>query len=157
MREDSRVISAITFLGITVLIDVAEFIDAFWRSAPDPSWETRWKALDPAESTWLAEMSRSRAWLATLTDPEEIELARGFYRRERRHRVYLDLTALPFIAAAGALVLTGALPLEVLGVVGGGFICIRGVVLYLRERRIKKSYQEAKADYLAVTAPAATA
>jgi hypothetical protein len=157
VREDSRVIPGIIFLGVVFLTDLAEFVDAFWRSNPGPDWETRWKALDPAESAWLAEIARSRAWLATLTDPEEIELATGFHRHERRRRVYFDLAALPFLAAAGVLAIVGLLPISVLGIVAGAFACVRPIPIYLRERRIQKNYKQAKENYLAVTAPVLTA
>jgi uncharacterized membrane protein len=153
MREDSRVIFAIAFLGVTVLVDVVEFAEAFWRSAPDPTWETRWKALDPAESAWLAVMGTSRAWLATLTDPEEIELAKGFYLHERRYRVYFGLAALPLMAAIGGLALIGVLPTSVLGLALGTFATLRGVAVYLRERQVKKNYRQAKDNYLAMTTP----
>jgi hypothetical protein len=148
-----RVISAIILLGIVLLVDVAEFVDAFWRSAPGPDWETRWKSHDPTESAWLAEMARRRAWLDTLTDPEEIELATGFYRHERRYRLYFDLAALPFIAAAGILVMTGLLSVAFLGIVAGFLTCVRALVLYLRERQIQRTYQQAKDDYRELTAP----
>lgn len=135
-----------------MLFDVIDFVETFWRSAPEPGWETRWRALDPAESAWLAEMSRSRDWLRTLTDPEEIDLATGFYRHERRYRVYVDLAALPFMVAAGCLALAGLVPVAMLGLAASAFTLVRAAVFYLRERQIKKTYQQAKDNYLALTA-----
>jgi hypothetical protein len=153
MREDSRVILAIALLGVTVLVDVIEFVDTFWRSAPDPTWETRWRALDPAESTWLAVMATSRNWLSTLTDPEEVALAKGFRRHERRRLVYFDLASLPFLAAAVALSVIGLMNPSVVGLVFSTFLLLRSIPVYLRGRQIKKAYDQAKANYLAVTTP----
>jgi Flp pilus assembly protein TadB len=147
---------ALIFLGLILLVDVVDFVEAFWRSAPGPGWETRWRALDPAESAWLAEMSRSRAWIRTLTDPEEIDLATGFHRHERRYRVYFDLEALPLMVAAGVLALAGLVPMAALGLVASTFALVRGIVLTLRERQIKKTYQQAMDNYLALTAPGPT-
>ena len=63
------------------------------------------------------------------------------------------------MAAAGALVLIGVVSSSILGLVLTTFVGIRGLVAYLRERRIKKTYQEARTTYQAVNgpAPAATA
>lgn len=109
-------------------------------------------ALTPTRrSAWLAMMAGSRDWLATLTDPEENALARGFRRHERRYRVYIDLAALPFMAAAGILALGGLLGPGVLGLVAGAFVLVRGPILILRERQIKKTYERVKADYRQMT------
>jgi hypothetical protein len=145
------VIQGLIFLGVTILIDVVDFSEAFWSARRDPTWETRWRSLPPAESAWLAMMAGSRDWLATLTDPEEIALARGFRRHERRYRVYIDLAALPFMAAAGVLALGGLLGPGVLGLVAGAFLLVRGPILILRERQIKKTYERVKADYRQMT------
>ncbi len=140
-------------MGVIVLVDGAEFFDTFWRSVPDPTWETRWRALDPSQSAWLALMATSRGWLGTLTDPEEIELATGFHRHERRYRVCFDLAALPFIGAAATLVLVGLVPVGVLGLAAGTFGLVRSLVLYHREQQIKNAYKQAKDDYRGMTAP----
>jgi hypothetical protein len=137
MRDDSRVLQGLIFLVLIVLIDVADFSDAFRSARRDPTWETRWRALDPSQSSWLAVMAGSRDWLATLTDPEEIALARGFRRHERRYRLYVDLAVLPFMIAAGVLAMAGLLPAGALGLVASTFILLRGLVVYLRERQIR--------------------
>jgi hypothetical protein len=153
MREDSRVILAIVLLGVTVLVDVIEFVDSFWRLAPDPTWETRWRALDPAESAWLAMMATSRDWLATLSDPEEIALAKGFRRHERRRLVYFDLASLPLLSALVALSLIGLVNPSIVGLIFSTFLLLRGVPIYLRQRQVRKNYQQAKENYGALTAP----
>ena len=153
MREDSRVILAIALLGVTILVDIVEFVDSFWRSGPDPTWETRWRALDPAESAWLAVMATSRNWFATLTDPEEIALAKGFRRHERRRVVYFDLAGLPLLAAVAAFSLIGLVNPSIVGLVFSTFVLLRGVPIYLRGRQIQRNYQQAKDHYLALTAP----
>ncbi len=147
MREYSRVIQAFIFLAVTLLVDAIDLTEAVRGSGSDPTWETRWRALDPADSAWPAEMSRSRNWLRTLDDPEEHALAVGFYRRERRYRINFDLAASPLMVAVGVLVLAGLLHAATLGLVGSAFILVRGIVVYLRERRIRKAHQRAKASY----------
>jgi hypothetical protein len=51
------------------------------KDTDDPVWEERWRALSPAERTRIAAATRSGDLLAS---PEEIELAAGFARRDRR-------------------------------------------------------------------------
>lgn len=144
---------AIGLLAITVVIDVVDFADAFWRSAPDPTWETRRRSLDPSESAWLAYMAISRQWIATLTDPEEIALAQGFRRHERRFIVYADLAVLPVVIATAILMLGGLVSIGIVGLVAFIFTTVRNLVVYLRARRIKQAYTEEKATYQALTAP----
>jgi hypothetical protein len=152
MRDDSRVVTPIILLGVTLLFDVAEFVELFWRSPRDPTWETRWRALDPTESSWLAYMASSRKWFGTLTDPEEIELAKGFMRQEKRRRIYVDLlVASPLAITAGLLVLAGVLPLGGVGIILGAFAVLRPFELLHRERQIKKTYEKTKATYQAIT------
>lgn len=145
--------AAIGLLAVTLLIDVVDFVDAFWRSTPDPTWETRWRSLDPTESTWLAYMATSRNWIATLTDPEEIALARGFRRHERRYVVYADLAVVPFVVAACILLIGGVLSIGIVGIVAFTFTGVRNLAVYLRARKIRKDYREAKANYAALTSP----
>jgi hypothetical protein len=142
---------SIILLGAIVLINLIDPVEFFWRSPPDPTWETRWRALDPNESAWLAVMASSRGWLATLTDPEEIELAQGFRRRESRRRIYVDLILSPLLIAVAALVLIGVLSISALGITLGLSALVRGLMLYRRERQTQKTYQQAKDNYRALT------
>jgi hypothetical protein len=62
----------------------ADAFDAYLGARREPTWKTRWRTLDPAERSWLAVVATSRPWIATLTDPEEIRLAKGCRRHESR-------------------------------------------------------------------------
>ena len=79
----------------------------------------------------------SRDWIATLTDPEEIKLAKGRRREESRRRINFDLAALPIFLAASIAVVAGVLSQSVLLYVLFGFALIRSIWIYRRERTIK--------------------
>ena len=108
MREDSGV--DIFFVVATTIALLGASSEAYRRGADDPNWELRWRGLDPGYRDWLAAMTTSRTWLATLDDPDEIELAKGFARREARRRGRLDLAATALLIFAVAFVLAGLLP-----------------------------------------------
>ena len=108
MREDPGVDLFFFVAALVALLGASS--EAYRRGADDPSWELRWRALDPGYRDWLAAMTTSRTWLSTLDDPEEIELANGFARRERRRRSYFDVSALALIWLCAALILAGVLP-----------------------------------------------
>jgi hypothetical protein len=87
MREDLRAAFPIFLLGVTFLVDVVDLVEC--SGGPrDPTWETRWRALESAESAWLAVMAGSRSWIASLTDPEEVrrDAAGSTSTWRRRHR-----------------------------------------------------------------------
>jgi Flp pilus assembly protein TadB len=153
MREDPRVAIAIVSAFLAPLIGAIDAFEAFWSARDDPTWETRWQSLDPTERSWLAVIATSRAWTATLTDPEEIRLAKGCRRRESRRRLDFDLVALPVLLAAATLVLIGVGGGLILLSVFFGFGSLRTLWLYRRDRQIKKAYQQAKDNYGALTAP----
>jgi hypothetical protein len=138
LREDCRVILAIATACLPILIGAIDAAEAHWSARDDPTWETRWGSLDPAERSWLAVVATSRAWIATLTDPEEIRLAKGCRRRESRRRLNFDLAALPFFVAGLALMLTGLVDADlVLLAFFLGFGLVRTVWIWRREREIK--------------------
>ena len=141
---------------LPILIGALDAIEASWGARDDPTWETRWRSLDPAERTWLAVVATSRNWIATLTDPEEIRLARGCRRRESRRRVNFDLVALLLFAPALALALIGLLKAELV-VLAVFFVVgfVRNIWIYRRERQIKGAL-EAQRRLAAGTATAAT-
>jgi Flp pilus assembly protein TadB len=126
---------------------------AFWGASDDPTWETRWRSLDPAERTWLAAMATSRKWLATLTDPEEIKLAKGQRRHESRRRLYFDLAFLPLLLAVTVLVLAGALSAaSILMIVFPGYVLVRSFWVYRREQQIKGALEDQRKLAAATTA-----
>jgi Flp pilus assembly protein TadB len=131
------VVFAIASILVPVLIGAIDAGEASWAARHDPTWEARWRSLDPAESSWLAVMATSRNWMATLTDPEEIRLAKGRRSQEGRHRLKVDLAALPVFIAASALVLAGVLNEQILLVLLFAFALVRMIWTYRREREIK--------------------
>jgi Flp pilus assembly protein TadB len=86
-------------------------------------------------------MATSRNWMATLTDPEEIRLAKGRRGQEGRHRIKVDLAALPVFVAAGVLVLAGVLDEQILLVLLFAFGLVRMIWTYRRERQIKDALE----------------
>jgi hypothetical protein len=108
MREDPGV--DVFFFVATLVGLLGASSEAYRRGPDDANWEFRWRGLDPGYRDWLAAMTTSRTWLSTLDDPEEIELAKGFARRERRRRGHFDVAALALIWFCAALVLAGVLP-----------------------------------------------
>jgi Flp pilus assembly protein TadB len=137
MREDPRVAFAIAYIFIPILAGAIDAGEASWAARHDPTWETRWRSLDPAESSWLAVIALSRDWMATLTDPEEIKLAKGRRSQESRHRLVVDLAALPVFAAAAVLTLAGVLNDQILIAILLAFGVVRPLWAYRRERQIK--------------------
>lgn len=137
MREDPGVVIVIVNAVLPVLVGAVDAAAAYWGARDDLTWRTRWQSLDPAERTWLAVVATSRSWIATLTDPEEIKLAKGRRRDESRRRISFDLAALPLFVATSALVLAGVLGESALLIVLFGFTVVRGIWLYRRERQIK--------------------
>jgi Flp pilus assembly protein TadB len=145
MREDPPVVFAIVSACLPVVVGLIDYSEAAWNARRDPTWETRWRSLEPAERTWLAVVATSRDWMATLTDPEEIRLARGARSRESRRRVGIDLAALPIFIAASVLVLGGVLGDAALLILLFAFGLLRGAWIYRRERQIKGALEEQRA------------
>jgi hypothetical protein len=136
VRDDSAV--GILLICVTALVSIAALKTALWRGSDDPNWELRWRSLDPGYRDWLAAMTTSRAWLATLTDPEEIELAKGFSRRERRRRAYADLAVTALLIVAVALALAGVLPFSTWGLILGCYTLLLAGGAHLRDRQIRR-------------------
>lgn len=129
---------AIAYACLAPLIGAIDAFEAYRGARADPTWETRWRNLDPAERSWLAVMATSRRWIATLTDPEEIRLAKGCRRREGRRRLNFDLIGLPVLLGAAILALAGVLNADpVLLSLFYAFALLRTFWIYRRERQIK--------------------
>lgn len=152
MREDPRVALTIVFVCLPVVLGAVDALEAYWGARDDPTWETRWRSLDPAESSWLAVVATSRNWMATLTDPEEIRLAKGCRRRESRRRVNFDLAAMPLFLAVAALALTGVLSQSILLSLFLAFGLVRNSLIYRRERQIKGALEAQRKLAVATTA-----
>jgi hypothetical protein len=139
----------IVVLGASGLVFVIYAVFALWKGADDRDWELRWESLDDLDRAWLAAASRSSANRATLEERGELELSKGFGRREARRRAYILLAILsPFIVVA-VLMLTGPLSDRFGPLVLGTFALVQSLVAYFRDRQIKDRYREAQNKYLA--------
>ena len=115
---------ALIVLGAFVLV---------WRAeGDDPGWEERWQALSPAERARLASAARAGSLLAS---EEEIELAAGFARRDRRRRRPGRLIAALDVPIGAALILGG------LVADAGIFIFFGAVFLLLGLFRLYRAHQ----------------
>lgn len=146
MRDDSRV-KIFLLCGLGVAVGVYGLY-AFWRGADDREWELRWADLDDLDRAWLAAASRSSANRATLEERGELELAKGFGRRELRHRARIVLAFTPLLAGAAVLVITGAVGDRWAPLAWWVFVFIPGAVFYGRDRQIKSRYRETQDRYL---------
>lgn len=143
MRETPRV--EYFLIAVTVLVAVQTIRDA-WRTGPEnPSWDLRWRALDPGDQSRLAVAGLSRSTTAALVDADEREMAEGFARRDRRRRAYLDLVLLAALALTSALMLAGATDHRTFGLVLGAFALVRWPLDSLRDRQIKRGLKPASA------------
>lgn len=98
----------------------------------DPVWEARWRGLSPAEQARIAAAARAGSLLAS---DEEIELAAGFARRDRRRRRPTRLIAaidVPF----GAVLVLGGLVAH-----AGIFVFFGTVFLLLGLFRLRRAHQ----------------
>jgi hypothetical protein len=69
-------------IAITLIV-LATFVYVWRAEGDDPVWQARWAALSPTDRARLTSAARSGDLLAS---QEEIELAAGFARRDRRRR-----------------------------------------------------------------------
>jgi hypothetical protein len=124
-------------LLIMILLGFVFAIDAAFRSGVDNlGWELRWQGLDADDLARISTAARSRDWRASLTDPEELELAEGLRRRDRRRRAYVELAALPILLVAAVLTLIGLVDVRVIGLVFGLSAVFTGLWDYLRTRKM---------------------
>jgi hypothetical protein len=128
----------IFLIGVTVLAAVLAVSVALRPGDDDPNWELRWRSLDPGYRNWLAAMTTDPRWMKTLSDPEEVELAKGFARRERRHLAFYELAATALAALTVALALAGLVRLSAVGISLGLFGGIRWGVEAWRYHKIKR-------------------
>jgi hypothetical protein len=131
----------IFLISVTVLIAVTATWTVLRPGDDDPNWELRWRGLDPDYRNWLAAMATNPAWMKTLTDPEEVRLAKGLARRERRHLAYYDLAAGVLVALTIALALAGVLPFSFAGLCLGVLAMIRWPIESWRRRQIRRKVQ----------------
>lgn len=154
MREDYGVDLAL--LGVLVFAFVMQIFAAFGRGADEANWELRYRGLDDLDQAWIAAASRTSTARPALEERGELVLAKGFSRRERRRRAYVEVAALPIFIAVGVFALAGILPSSLLGLAFIGDFAVRGGVELWRNRQIKTRYRQVQDRYLAITGTQAT-
>jgi hypothetical protein len=143
--------------GVTVFLIVAlafalltNLVQAFWRGSDDSSWELRYQSLDDLDQAWIAAASRTSTSRPALEERGEVELAKGFRRREVRRRARVGLRAAPLFVAVTVLYVAGLVPLAVFSTVLGGYGIVAGLLVLRRGRQINASYRELQDRYLAI-------
>jgi Flp pilus assembly protein TadB len=129
-----------TLIEIAIALLVLGAFAAVWRrESDDPLWLARWSGLSPAERARISKAARDGELLAS---QEEIELAAGFARRDRRRRRPSRLIA-AIDAPVGLVVLLGGI------VVGSGVFVAFGVLILgfalirlARARRVNRGLRE---------------
>jgi hypothetical protein len=126
----------ILLICVTLAVGFAAFWSLLGRGEDDPNWELRWRSLDPSYRDWLAAMTTEPRWMKTLTDPEEVRLAGGFARRERRRLARYDVASAAVVALVVALALAGLTSLSNAGFALGLVALIRSFEAW-RQRQIR--------------------
>jgi hypothetical protein len=122
---------ALIVLGAFVLV---------WRAeGDDPLWQARWRALDPDERSRIAAAARAGDLLAS---QEEIELAAGFARRDRRRRRPQRLISAIDLPVAAILILGGLVTGTALFTVFGVAFLLLGLFRLRRAHRIGRGLRE---------------
>ena len=148
MREDCGVdVFLIVALALALLTNV---VQAFWKGADDSSWELRYRSLDGLDQAWIAAASRTSTSRPALEERGEVELARGFRRREVRRRARIGLWAAPLFVSVTVLYVAGLVPLVVFSTVAGAYGIIAGFLDLRRGRQIKARYREIQDRHLAI-------
>jgi hypothetical protein len=147
MREDSRV--DYVLLGVLVFAFLTQAYLAARKGVDDADWEMRYRALDQLDQAWIAAASRTSTAQTAIEERGDVELAKGFRRRERRRLAYVELATLPIFIALAFLVVAGALPSSMLALVLTGEFAVRGGLEFLRGRQIKAQYRQVQDSHLA--------
>jgi Flp pilus assembly protein TadB len=148
MREDSDVdLFLVVALALAFLTNL---VQAFWRGSDDSSWELRYRSLDDLDQAWIAAASRTSTSRPALEERGEVQLAKGFRRREVRRRARVGLWAAPLFVAATVLFVSGLVPLAIFSTVLGAYGIVAGLLDLRRGRQIKARYREIQGRYLAM-------
>lgn len=138
MIDPSAVLHSVQDIAIALILVVA-LVLAYRVKDDDQAWEERWHALSPADRTRIAAAARSGALLA---EPEEIELAAGFARRDRRRRGPYNLLATVRLPLGAALVAGGLVADSALFIIGGGVFLLAGLWGLRSSVRISRAERE---------------
>lgn len=111
-----------------------------WRAEGDDSlWQERWRALSPAERARIAAAARSGSLLAS---EEEIELAAGFARRDRRRRRPARLIASIDVPIGAVLILGGLLAHAGIFIAFGAALLLLGLFRLYRAHQVARGLRE---------------
>jgi hypothetical protein len=122
---------ALIVLGAFVLV---------WRTGgDDPAWHERWRALSPADRTRIARAARNGSLLAS---QEEIELAAGYARRDRRRRVLYSLLGSVRFPLGVALIVGGVVADAIILIVFGAVFLLGGLWALVQDHRISRAERE---------------
>jgi hypothetical protein len=121
---------------------VAAVRNAFWRGVDDPRWEERWRQLNPADRTRIAAATRPRTSRIELDGPEEAELAKGFFRRDRRRCAYIELPAFIILTTLAALWLASPLSNDTFFLVFFPLLLANLLWQRIRERQLNGEIRE---------------
>jgi hypothetical protein len=122
------------------LVLVGAFVVAYRIKDDDPAWKERWDALSPADRTRIARAARSGELLPS---QEEIELAAGFARRNRRLRGPYSLMYAVRIPLGIALIAGGMLADSIVFIVFGVLFLLGGLWATRGSYRISRAEREA--------------
>jgi hypothetical protein len=128
----------IFLIGLTVFIAASAVWAVLRPGDDDPNWDLRWQGLDPGYRDWLAAMTTDPRWMGTLSDPEEIQLAKGFARRERRRLAPYEVALGVVAALAVALTLAGLVPMSTVGISLGLFGAIPVLITSWRTHQLRR-------------------
>lgn len=94
----------IFLLIVTVPVFLMLLSTAFGTGVDSPSWELRWRGLEPPERDRIADADSADA---ESDDPEEAELVAGLNRRRRRRSAYVEASFAFIVVASTVLSLAG--------------------------------------------------
>ena len=103
-----------------------------------------WRGLDELDQAWIAAAGSTKDSRAKLAERGELELHKGYLRRQRRRDSYFVLAIMPLLIGLMVLILAGALPDSYLSLPLFLIGLTPGLVLRVRDHRAKTRYRSAQ-------------
>jgi hypothetical protein len=130
------------FVDIAIAVIFLGAVVAVWKVGGDEDlpWEERWRDLPPADRARITAAARSGALLAS---EEEIELAAGFARRDRRRRGPFSFLYAVRIPVGLILIDGGLLAHSLLFLLFGTAFLLAGLWSLRRTLQISRAEREA--------------
>jgi hypothetical protein len=130
----------LTLIEIAIaLVVLGAFVLVWRREGDDPLWLARWNGLSPGERARIAAAACSGEPLAS---EDEVELAAGFARRDRRRRRPSRLLA-AIDAPVGLIVLLGGIVVgSAVFIAFGALILAFSLLRLARARRLNRGLRE---------------